>query len=170
MKKIAHILFFISTAAFAQNNQNNAYVPVNNTNNSNNSYYPNDPVNMPNDEVNTQDNQEENAEINNNKVNYSNNNANGPTGNGVNNGTNGMVNTNEVKDPPQQKEEKPYCKECEELKKLKRQQTQQYFSGHETGTANKHRWAKFCGRTNKKMKQWFAKDKKKRSNYSCFNW
>ena len=169
---ITSIVTLMLSSLHAQNNQNNTYVPVNQTNYANNVYIPqqNNPVNLPtqqqvvNDDVNTLDNQEENnedMEVNNFKP---------FQGNKFEKKEDNGTKDNNVNDNNSNPDEKPYCKECEELKKLKRQQTQQYFSGHVTGTANKHRWAKFCGRTNKKMQKWFAKDKKKRPNYSCFNW
>jgi hypothetical protein len=159
--------------------QHNTYVPVNT----------NETVQQVNNAPNNTDNNNSNTDnfhpfrgnvfqtrINNAPVNQQDNVPQGPENSNTGNGTNGMVNynqgssTNSTVNDSDSQGKKPYCKECEELKKLKRQQTQLYFSGHVTGTANKHRWSKFRSRANKKMQKWFAKEKKKRPNYSCFNW
>jgi hypothetical protein len=63
--------------------------------------------------------------------------------------------------------DKEPCPDCQEIKKLKQQH---YSPSYTPGSAKKHHFRKFCNKTNKQMKKWFAKSKKKRPDYSCFNW
>jgi hypothetical protein len=79
----------------------------------------------------------------------------------------GSNDTNEVKP---YSIHKPYCKECEELKRLKRLQDQQNSMYVPSGHKKKQGLSHFCVRVNKKMKKIFARDKRKKPNYSCFNW
>ncbi|HEY6160037.1 MAG TPA: hypothetical protein VI112_02410 [Bacteroidia bacterium] len=97
--------------------------------------------------------------------------SNQPKGDNNSNKDNNTNNNGNVNDDPPKDGKKPYCKECEELKRLKRLQDQQNNSGYvPTGHKKKQAFAHFCIRMNKKMRKVFAKDKRKRPNYSCFNW
>ena len=72
---------------------------------------------------------------------------------------------------PQQQQADTGCADCEKIKQLKKlQQQKPQHNDFVPSKVRHHRGLKALHRFNKKMKKLFARSKKNKPDYSCFNW